>query len=497
MLKKLAGETALYGLSTIIGRLLNYLLIPIHTAAFMPKENGINVLLYSYVGIANVLFLYGMETAYFRFSRENEKYYFNIIQSFIILSSFIFGGLIYFFSDTIIEFIGFQGKGDFVKWMAILMATDAIFAIPFARLRFENKALKFVTTKIILILANVILNIFFLLYLKPLHEGTIHGPNFLKNLYSPEIGVGYIILANLFANLSLFIWLKSSFKNFKFTIKFKEFKTIWIYGYPIMLMSLATTFNTFLDRILLSKLLPDNFYDGLSTEAIIGIYGNAIKLAVFMSLAIQAYKYAAEPYFLGKANGEKDKTNLALATHWFLIICLILWVGISTNLSWIKILFLRQPIYWLGISIVPIVLLGNLFLGLYYNISVWFKLIDKTKYGTLITLVGLIFNAIGNLIFIPKFGFQACAYSFLFSTFLMAGICYLIGNRYFPVPYRLVQGLIYLIWGGICIYLPNSLYQNKPEYIGGNIGFFVFLISIFILEIKWKNGKPFIPTSKF
>jgi O-antigen/teichoic acid export membrane protein len=493
MLKKLAGETALYGFSTIIGRLLNYLLIPIHTAAFLPKENGINVLLYSYVGIANVIFLYGMETAYFRYSRENEKHFFNIIQSSIIISSLFLGSIIFLYSGTIMNFIGFPGKGEFVQWMAILMATDAIFAIPFARLRYENRALKFVSTKIILILINVFLNIIFLLYLKPLHEGSIQGPDFLKYIYNPEIGVGYIILANLFANLSLIILLKNSWKGFHFNFNFKEFKMLWIYGYPIMFMSLASTINSFLDRILLSKILPKNYYENLTTESIVGIYGNAIKLAVFMSLAIQAYKYAAEPYFLSKTEGKEDKNNLALATHWFMIICLLLWVGISGNLSWIKILFLRQEIYWIGISIVPIVLLGNLFLGLYYNISVWFKLNDKTHFGSYITLAGLGINLLGNIIFIPEFGFIACAYSFLASTIFMTALCYVLGEKYYPVPYKVKNALAYILWGLICIYFPQLILKNIPEYISGNLGFLLFLISILFFEIRWKDGKPFIP----
>lgn len=493
MLKKLAGETALYGLSTILGRLLNYLLIPIHTAAFMPAENGINVLIYSYVGIANVLFLYGMETAYFRFSRENEKVYFNLIQSIILISSVFFGFLIFIFSSPIMHFIGFEGKESYIQWMALLMATDAIFAIPFARLRYENKAVKFVTTKITLILINVLLNIFFLLYLKPLHEGLIQGPSLMKNWYSPEIGVGYIILANLFANLCLIFLLRKTWKNFRFQYDFQKFKMLWIYGYPIMFMSLATTINSFLDRIILSKTLPAGFYPNLSTESIVGIYGNAIKLAVFMSLAIQAYKYAAEPYFLSKSHGKEDKNNLALASHWFLIICLLLWVGISTNLSWIKVLFLRQEIYWLGIGVVPLVLLGNLFLGLYYNISVWFKLNDKTYFGTYITLLGLAVNLIGNILFIPRFGFMACAFSFTFSTALMTALCYLFGEKYYPVPYKIKKAIIYLIFGGICIYLPQELAKNIPAYIAGNCGFLVFLMSIFALELKWKNGKIIIP----
>ena len=491
ILKKLAGETLSYGFSTILGRSLNFLLVFVHTQAFLPAELGINVKLYGYMAIANILYTYGMETAYFRYAKEAPEKYYNLILSAIIATSGFFTLILFAFSDPIMTFLGYSEKGIFLKWLALILAIDAITAIPFAKLRLENKIKTFVKAKIASIVLNVGLNLIFLMLLKPMHEQGF-GPPFLQNLYHPEVGAGYIFLANLVGNACLFYWLKAAFKAYRWTWDWVEMKSLWIYAYPIMFMSLAAMFNLMFDRLLLEEFLPTGFYPGRSSQDALGIYGNCYKLSVFMSLAIQAFKYAAEPLFLGRTSADNSRKNLALVTHWFVIVCSVLWVGVSVNLFWIKELFLRKAIYWEGISIVPVLLLANLFLGVYYTQSVWFKKTNKTYMGSVITLIGLALTITGNILFIPIYGYMACAWSFLFSSFVMMSLCYLGGQKYDPTPYRMGAGFVYILVGIGCIwvgpYLAKSLQWNA--FLMENVGLMFLLAYIAMKEFSWKKGRP-------
>ncbi len=492
ILKKLAGETLSYGFSTILGRSLNFLLVFVHTKAFSPAESGINVKLYGYIAVANILYTYGMETAFFRYAKDAPTKYYRLILSAIIATTALFTLLLFLFSEPIISQLGYPGKGIYLKWMALILAIDSITAIPFAKLRLEHKTRLFVKAKISSILVNVGLNLIFLLLLKPIHEGTLGEslPQFFKQLYLPSIGVGYIFLANLISNGTLFYWLKEEFAIYRWEWDWTELKSLWIYAYPLMLMSLAAMFNLMFDRLLLEELLPSHFYPNRSSHDALGIYGNCYKLSVFMSLAIQAFKYSAEPFFLGKKTEENSKENLALVTHWFIIICTVLWVGVSCNLFWIKKLFLGRPIYWEGIGIVPILLLANLFLGIYYTQSVWFKVKDKTYMGTIITFIGLVITLVGNIIFIPKYGYMACAWSFLASSIVMTLLCYLGGQIYDPTPYKWKQALFYLLLGLFSIQLHHLIEDWKlPDLITENGGVLLFMLVLLFKEFQFKNGK--------
>lgn len=491
ILKKLAGETLSYGFSTILGRSLNFLLVFVHTWAFLPAELGINVKLYGYMAIANILYTYGMETAYFRFAKEAPEKYYQLILTAIIATSGAFTLGLFFFAEPIMVSLGYPGKGIFLHWLALILAIDAITAIPFAKLRLEQKIKKFVTAKIVSILVNVGLNLLFLLILKPIHTGDLGQslPTFFRELYVPEIGAGYIFLANLIANASLFYWLKDEFKAYRWRWDWEAFKGLWIYSYPIMFMSLAAMFNLMFDRLLLEEFLPAGFYPGKTSQDALGIYGNCYKLSVFMSLAIQAFKYSAEPFFLGKKSASNSQSNLALVTHWFVIVCTLLWVGVSVNLFWIKTLFLRQSIYWEGIGIVPILLLANLFLGVYYTQSVWFKQTNKTYVGTIITLIGLGVTLLGNILFIPVYGYMACAYSFLASSMVMTVLSFIGGQKYAPAPYRWKSDLGYLALGGFCIYVGGLDWMSIP-LITANMSLIIVIVFIGLYEFNWRAGKP-------
>lgn len=486
VLKKLAGETASYGISTILGRSINFLLVFIHTAAFIPDELGVNVKLYSYVAVANIIYTYGMETAFFRFAAEDKHKFYNIIQSALLVSSTLFSGILIVFSSSIIQELGYPNKEIYLIWLAIIVWIDAVTAIPFARLRLEKKTKKFVVAKISNILLNVALNVIFLLGFKKIAEGEylIFLQPLAQKLYSPSIGAGYIFLANLIANASFFIFLRKEMADFRFQFDKEIFKDLWIYAYPIMIMGLAGMVNQVFDRILLERFLPENFYPNRTAQAALGIYGNAYKLSIFMALSTQAFRYAAEPFFLSKTADKNAPETLAQATKWFMIVCIFIWLGVCMNLDWLKVLFLRKKIYWEGVSVVPILLLANLFLGIYYNISVWFKLNNKTYFGTYITIFGLLVTAVLNIILIPRMGYMGCAIAFFVSCFSMTALCYYYGQKYYPVPYKIKSAFGYIITAGALIYFTlkipiSNLWLSIPYHL---ILLGLYTIGVIIVE---------------
>jgi len=488
ILKKLAGETASYGISTILGRSLNFLLVAVHTLAFMPQEMGINVKLYGYVAIASIIYTYGMETAFFRFAPENKTKYYNVIQSSIIVSSIFFSSILIIFASPIIVYLGYPGKETFLIWLALIIAIDAITAIPFARLRLEKKTKRFVKAKIINILINIFLNVLFLLVFKKIAEGdylTSLQP-IAQKLYNPKIGAGYIFLANLIANATFFYFLRPEFRDFTFQFEKETFKKLWVYAYPLMIMVVASTYNLVFDRLLLEKFLPEGFYPNRSSQEALGIYGSVYKLSIFMSLATQAFRYAAEPFFLSKTDDKNSPETLADVTKWFLITCIFIWLGVSLNLDILQRLFLGQKIYWEGIAVVPVLLLANLFLGIYYNISVWFKLNNKTYFGTLITIIGLVITIFANIILIPRIGYMGCAIAFLISCFSMTALCYLLGQRHYPIPYKIESALGYIVSAGLLIYCVlqihfDSLWLSIPYHL---ILLLLYTAGVVIVERK-------------
>ena len=313
--KKLASDTALYGISTILGRLLNYALLPIQTYAFVkPAAMASNVEFYSWIGVLLVLYTLGLETAFFRFMARSKDQpvvernrIFSQSLSIVICISVLSTIVLFSMATQITQWLNYPGQERFVRWSALLVAIDAIAAIPFARLRVENRAREFVWAKITNILIVVALNVFFIVLAKDIHEG-----KYLTDLqsvadfiYKPEIGAGYIFLANLIGNALYFIIIRKAFAGFRFQLNGSQSRALVVYAFPIMLTNLAGVLNLLTDRLFLRHFLPPDFYPGLSPETVLGIYGNCLKLSVFMALAIQSFKFAADPFFFSQA---EDKT---------------------------------------------------------------------------------------------------------------------------------------------------------------------------------------------
>lgn len=436
-LKKLASQTAIYGLSQIVGRFVNYLLVPLHTALFDTAEFGINTLLYSYVTFFNVLLTYGMETAFFRFSqkKDNPNEVYSTALTSILSSSLFFGSIVWLLSPQIADAIHIPEHPEYVTYFAFVMAFDAISAIPFAYLRQQNRPIKFAIVKNINIFTNILLNLYFLLLcpyvqknygtLLPFFDGTIH--------------VGYIFISNLVASIITIPLLSKeilAIRNAAFN------KVLWremlVYGLPLMVVGFAGMINETLDRIILSYLYTD-VQAGLKAT---GIYGANYKLSILMSLFVQAFRYAAEPFFFSHSKDNDKRHIYASVMNYFTLVCLALFLAVTLYIDVFKH-FINER-YWEGLNVVPILLLANMFLGIYYNLSIWYKLSDNTNKGAVISMVGAAITIVVNFALIPIMGYTGSAWATFVCYISMAIMCYIQGMKYYPIPYQVKRLTVYI-----------------------------------------------------
>lgn len=482
-LKRLAGDTAIYGVSSILGRSINYLLVMLHTAVFLPAEMGVFAVLYSAAGILNVAYTFGMETAFFRFANkaDSQKAY-NAACTTVFLISSVLSALIIFNASSIATVIGYPDTSLYVIWLGIILWMDGILAIPFARLRQENRAKTFATLKVGNILINVILQLIFLLLLPHLAAS-----GYLTEFYNEDLGIGYIILANLIANALFFPFLWNYLKVIRPTFNREYLKPMLAYAWPIFLMGIAGMINEMLDKILLEHLLPDEFYKNMDSTAAVGVYSQTFKLSIFMLLAIQAFRYAGEPFFFSHANSKDAPVLFARVMHYFVILSLLMLVVVSINVNLIAQIFLRDPAYRVALYLVPILLLGKFFYGVYVNLNVWFKLTDKTIYGTYFSILGAIITIAGNLILIPVIGFLGSAIASVFCYLVMALACYIKGRQHYPIPYKFGKLTPYFI--AALVLVPLAFYFKHPNfYIDSLIRLLVSLgITITVVAMEKPN----------
>ncbi|MEP0368743.1 MAG: oligosaccharide flippase family protein [Cyclobacteriaceae bacterium] len=493
-IKQLASQTLVYGVSSVLGRVLNYLLVPLYTAVFNPEQYGVVTELYAYVAFLNILYTYGIETTYFRFATKSdrpEKYY-NLAQTSVLLTSIIFSGLLYVMADFIAAALGYHGNGVYLEWLALILAIDAVIAVPFARLRLEKKAMRFASLKLFNIGLNIGLNLFFILICPYIISSG--GAHLISFFYNPDLGVGYIFLANLIANAAIIPLMSGYFGNLKLTLN-KELIPMLIYAAPLMVIGFAGVTNEMLSRALLKYLLPTDLYPGQSNLEILGIFGACYKLSVFMTLAVQAFRYAFEPFFFSKS-GEADSPELfARVMHGFIIFGSFSWLMISVLLPDLAPIFLRQQAYLSGLNIVPWLLGGGLFLGIYYNLSVWYKLTDKTSYGAWISISGAVITVILNFILIPAIGYIGSAIATFATYFTMVGISYVLGQRHYPIPYFVGRGSFYLLLSGLLIV--GFYFCGLEGYLRYLVSFglmIIFSLAVWLVDIR--SGFIQIPKRK-
>jgi O-antigen/teichoic acid export membrane protein len=433
LLKKLAGETAIYGLSSIAGRVLNYLLVPLYTRLFTQSEYGIVSELYALTGFLAVLFIYRMETAYFRFGTEAEKKdsaYTTALGS-VVMTTLLLSGAVVLFAQPITQWLDYgPGQETYVILFGLILGLDAVAEIPLARLRLQHRARRFALVRLFGIAVNIGCNLFFLLLCPWLAQQ--QGQQWVEAIWQPGFGIGYIFLSNLIASLAVLLLLLPEIWRNAWTFDGGLWRSMIVYSAPLVLASLAGIVNETIDRELLKQFLPGNTAENLAQ---IGIYSAAYKLSMLLSLFTQAFRYAAEPFFFSQAKHQDAKVMYATVTRYFTIAAAFAFLLVTLYLDVFQH-FLGSD-FRSGLEVVPILLMANLFLGLYYNLSIWYKLTDQTHFGAWIALGGAAVTIGLNSWWIPELGYLGSAWATLCCYALMTAACWFWGKRYYPVPYDL------------------------------------------------------------
>lgn len=434
-LKDLAGQTVVYGLPSIVGRLLNYLLVPIYTRFFTPADYGVVGALYAYVSFLNIALTYGMETSLFNFSRlqEDKRKVFSTILTSVTITSLGFLVLITLFRSGIATLIKVPDHPEYVICVAGILAADAISAIAFAKLRERNKARRFAVVKSINIALNIVLNIFLIVICpKILNHTDSPFYGLVNSIYNPNIGIGYIFISNLIASLVTLIMLLPEMVKAGINFDSALWKKMMPYALPLLVAGFAGMINETMDRIFIPWLIPGK--EGMVQN---GIYSACYKISIILTMFVQAYRYAAEPYFFSTAKNPDFKQTYATITKYFIILCLLIFLGTMLNISWIQ-RFVGEN-YRSGLKVVPILLLANLCLGVFYNLSIWYRLVSKTIYGSYLTIIGAIITIIINVIGIPIYGYMASAWATLICYATCMVLCYLWSIKHFPVKFELLR----------------------------------------------------------
>ena len=436
---QLFKQTFIYGIATIFPRIISVILVRVHTDKSVISEVadfGTLSLIFSYIILFNIILSYGLETSFFRFynSEKNKKDVLNTAAISIIITSFLFISIFSIFKLNISEFTGIGV--DYLRIVIWILVIDALTVIPFAYLRVKGKAFNYSVIKIINVLIYFSLNIFLLIFLQDLS-----GKNqFFNNIYYEDFQVAYIFIANLAASLVSLLLLIPFYFNINYKANFELLKKMLFYGFPILISGLAFTINETFDKILLDFLLPASV---AKTE--IGMYAACYKLAIFMTLFSTAYKLAIEPFFFSEADKKNSKKNYALVLETFVIIGSSILVLVVVSLDILKQIFIGDPEYWKAMYIVPIILFANFCLGIYQNLSVWYKVTDMTRFAAYISVIGATLTLLINIILIPKYSFLGSAIATLVAYFTMALLSYAIGKKYYPIPYNTRKILFYFI----------------------------------------------------
>ncbi len=485
LVKKLAQQTAIYGVSSIAARFLNYALVPIQTRVFHPADFGVVTQFYAYTAFLFILFTYGMETAFFRFAnlKEDKKQVYDTGMSSLLCTSLLFSLVLIVFREPIANAMQFYGHTEYVTLLAVIMALDSVVTIPFAYLRQENRPVRFATFKVINISVNVGLNIFFFIIcpwiLDTKSLSSLH--TMVNGIYHHD--VVYIFIANLIASAATVLVMWRYFLIRNWNISFNLSKEMLRYSWPLIIVGLAGMGNELLSRILLTRRWNGDFHDALNA---LGIFGACYKMALLMTLFVQAYRMAAEPFFFGESKKLNPQITYARTMNFFVIFCCFIFLLVTLNMDLFKMIFMGKE-YWEGVRVVPILLLAQFFLGVYYNLTIWYKLTDKNFAGSLIAVGGVIITLILNWIWIPIYGYYGSSWVTFICYGSMMVVSYFLGQKYYPVPYDLKRFFLYLLVAVVIFFIQQSIVSSFPDmwllkYFTAALFMATFLAIVYIIE---------------
>jgi len=505
VLKKLAGQTAIYGLTGMIGRFLFFLLTPIYTnkEVFSQAQFGQITELYAYMVFVMLILTFSMETSYFRFSTidgNSRKSVFATAMVTVFTLSCLFLASTWIFTEQIADWTKYQANPEYIKWLGAILAMDAVSAIAMSKLRSQERAGRFAFINLTSVIANIGLILFFLVYCGMNYE---HNSNALiQAVYNPEIGIAYVFIANMIASGIKILMLipEFSFGGFKFNKTI--FKQMLPYALPLVIFGFAGSINEVIDRIMLKEIVYDSgIAEGLSHANALenaqiqnGIYGAVYKVSMIIIIFLQAYRFAAEPFFFNREKDKGSKLMYSRIMTFFVIAVAIMFLIVVLYLHIFKY-FIGES-YWEGLKIVPILLLANFSLGIYWNLNMWFKLTKKTKFGAYMATIGAIITVAGNYIFIPLYGYEACAWV-TFATYLMLTIIsYFLGQRHYPIPYNMRKIFLY-IGLAVLAYFMSSPFDPNGSITSSMFLYHSALLAIYIAVVIFiERPKNLIPSAE-
>ncbi len=483
-MQHLAKETAIYGVSSILGKFMNWLLVPLYSYVLTgPGDYGIVANLYAWTALLLVILTYGMETGFFRFANKNSemapKVYGNTLIS-VGSTSLIFALLTIVFAGPIADFLGYSEHPEFIAMLGCVVAMDAIGSIPFAWLRFKSRPIKFAALKLLMIFTNIIFNIFFLVVCPWLME---RSPELISWFYNPYYGVGYVFVANVIQTVVVTLALVPEMLKAEYSFDAGLLRQILRYSLPLLVLGIAGIMNQTIDKIIFPYLIEDP----VLAKSELGIYSACFKISMVMMMFTQAFRYAYEPFIFAQHKDKNSKEAYADAMKFFIIFSFLIFLGMVFYLDIFK--FLIRDDYWAGLRVIPIVLFSYIFQGVFFNLSLWYKLTDKTMYGAWFSVIGVVITLFINVLFVPKYSYIASAWAAFACYFAMMLISYFYGQKHMPIDYNLKKIGLYtaltLVLFGI------SLLIDTP-WLVLNLALKTILLLLYILYIV----KTDLPLSK-
>ncbi|MBQ5984090.1 MAG: lipopolysaccharide biosynthesis protein [Bacteroidales bacterium] len=479
-MKSLARDTAIYGLSSIVGRFLNYLLVPVYTYAIAASSGGYGVItnLYAYTALLLVILTYGMETTFFRFANkegEDPKLVYSTILRMIGGTSLLFIALVFIFIGPVSRAMGYPDHPSYIWSLAIVVALDAFQAILFSYLRYQKRPVKFAALKLLFIILNIALTLLFFVLLPKLYQT---HPDWVGKIYDPSIGVGYVFYINLFCTSFVTFFFLKEIRGIGYGFDAALSRRMLSYSWPILVLGIAGILNQTADKILFPKIYP-----GEDANAQLGIYGAASKIAMIMAMITQAFRYAYEPFVFGNSRDRDSKETYAKGMKYFVIFTLLAFLCVMGYMNILR--YIIRSDYWDGLRVVPIVMAAEIMMGIYFNLSFWYKLTDKTIWGAVFSGIGCAVLIAVNVIFVPKFGYMACAWGGFAGYGTAMLLSYFVGQKHYPIAYPIKEMAVYVLI--TAIQFAGILWSNT------HLGFWpalivnTFLILVFCFYIVKKD----------
>jgi O-antigen/teichoic acid export membrane protein len=494
-IKKLAGQTLWYGIPTITNRFLGYLLnlsLPLIFA--QPAKTADLTQIYAMIPFLNVLFTYGLETAYFRFSQDHDnKTLYNTLSVSLFASTILFTGLLFVFKDNIAAAANLEKHPEYITWMAGIIFFDAISTLAFARLRQENRPKRYAFARLAGVLATIVVVVLFMAII-PDYAKT-HPNTFIGTFYDRNIGIGYYLIGNLCGSIITFLILRKEFAQIRFRFDTRLWKKVMYYSYPLIIVGLGGIVNDMLSRLIYQHVvdLPEQ-----QAKTELGIFANIIRLSIVITISIQAFRMAAEPFFFNRSKEEDAPRTYARVMKFFVLVCCFLFLGLSLYIDLVKWFFISidRPAWTDGLYVVPLFAMGNIFLGIYYNLSIWYKLTNKNLTGALITIAGAAITIALNIFLIPRWHYLGAAVATFSCYLFMMIVSYMLGQKHYPVPYPKKKLLAYLVLVALIFAVHRGLvylWDNRWFNIG-TATLLLMLFTAFVVKIERKELErlPFV-----